>query len=149
MALPEGLTFWPSIGLQATHTDQDGYTERDAGALNLIVPENRNDSLKLSLGMGASASHDLSGDRTFSPEIRARYIREMIDDAESVPMKYAGSQASAFITKGGQAPRGTFRMGLGGTYETGGAFSFFGQYDAEFNDDLQGHELKLGTRFIW
>lgn len=75
--------FGPTVGVRYSHANIDSYTEKDAGSLNMVVKDQKAESVVLSLG--AEASYRIkAGDGAVIPYVRATYEHEFANDSREI-----------------------------------------------------------------
>ena len=140
--------FQPLIGLQYVHLHHDGFTETGADALDLALPENGFDSLRLALG--ARIVHSFVTERgwTFVPEARIRWMHEFLDDAGIIAPRFAVG-GSPFPISGGRLGRDFLVLGAGLTVQLTDRVGVFAGYDAQVSGHETGHGGHGGLQLAW
>jgi len=144
----EAVTIIPLASLQAGFLARDGFTETDAGALNLDVDRDCATSVVGSLGVRVRKDiRTEAGEIT--PELRARWLHEFADDSYTVNASLAGSPAAVFAVKGDRVQRDSAVFGAGLAWATQKNLNLLLSYDAVFAGDRKEQGVALGMRYTW
>jgi|GEM_PF-1667768 len=115
-----GVDIVPLISLQWTHMGLGGYTETNAGALDLNVQKQDYDMLESGVGFSVGASQ-INDWGIFTPEVHFKWLHDYIDDHMAVTSSFTG---------GG----GTFTANGLGTKEEG--IDFGGKLSFDLKKDI-------------
>jgi outer membrane autotransporter protein len=143
-----GTHIIPVASFQAAYLTRNGFTEEDAGALNLDVDREHVVSLLSSLGLRIR-KHFETATATITPELRARWFHEFSNDAYALSASFAGYPLSTFTVRGDRPNRDSIGVGAGLTCSTTKNVSLFLAYDAIFSGDHTEHGGLLEIRYRW
>ena len=143
------LDFRPLLSLQAIHLSRDGFTEKVADALNLVVADEDATSMQGSLGVHISKEYRTKNGPILVPEARARWIHEFSSDAHLVNARFAGSPAGSFVVMGDPPDRDSLVLGLGLTTRVGNKIYIYIDYDANISSDSFAHDVTAGITYSW
>lgn len=139
-------SFIPVASLSYSYLDEDGYTEKGAGALSV---RNR-DTDSFRSGVGARAIVPLfEGGANGALEVRTIWNHEFADVAQDSTARFAAG-GSTFNVKGARPDRDSANLGL--TMHVNGTSNHLKQsllvsYDADIRDHYVSHTGKLQARF--
>jgi outer membrane autotransporter protein len=139
------LRITPIASLQYLRLHLDGYTETNAGALNLAVNSQNYDMLQSGLGMKLDRSFELSFG-TLTPEVHARWLHDFISDSQETTSTFAGGGGS-FATNGFTPARNGLNAGGRLALVTKGNWSLDANYDFEFKEDFTSHTGWANIRY--
>ncbi len=143
-----GISIIPIVSLQAGYLARDGFTETDAGALNLNADKDHTASLLG--GMGVRLRKDFeTASGTITPELKIRWLHEFSRYDNMVNASFAGSPASAFTVQGDKPQRSSAAIGFGLTHRAGNNVSLFLVYDANLAGDRTEQGGSMGIRYRW
>ena len=130
------LTITPLTSLQWTHLYIGGYTEKNAGDLNLIVNAQNYDTLQS--GLGTSIAYPVKyGWGKFTPELHAKWLYDLINDRISTTTTFQGGGGS-FTTNGAKPARNGANLGSKLTFDLKNDVSIVGQVDTDLRDQYFG-----------
>lgn len=144
-------TITPLASLQASHLEVDSYNERGADDINLSVDDQSYNFVRSALGVKAERVIRV-GDRTFSPEVHAKWLH----DFKSTTMEQSASFAGGgnFNAQGIKQDRDLLNVGAGVTFLScdcdKDAWTVKGVYDYEWNgSEYSSHMVSLvaGMKF--
>jgi len=138
----------PIASLQASNLSQDGFTETDAGALNLNVDRGNTTSLIGSLGARLRKDYRTASG-TFTPELRVRWLHEFLNDDYSLNASFAGDPGSPFTVRGDRPTRDSAAPGFRLAWETKKNISLLLSCDANISNDHTEYSGSLGMRYTW
>lgn len=128
-------TIAPKAGMLFTQLFEDGFTETGAPGFNMTVKADQTTSLRPFVGVGVSRSITFDNGLTFTPELRARYTREMFRPARRTNVNVSGTD---FTIDGVHPSSDTVTLGTGFTAKMDNKVDVFGNYDVN---------LRTGTTF--
>ncbi|MCK9595117.1 MAG: autotransporter domain-containing protein [Candidatus Omnitrophica bacterium] len=131
------LRITPIASLQYLRLHLDGYTETNAGALNLAVNSQSYDMLQSGLGMKLDRSFEVNYG-TIIPEIHAKWLYDFINDKQETTSTFSGGGGS-FATNGFTPARSALDIGGRLALVTKGNWSFDANYDFEYKEDFTSH----------
>ena len=138
------FTLTPVATLRYTYIDQDGYTEDGAGALNLIVGDNDEDSLIL--GLDAVGTYRLDAEGTYSMSMRAGVGYDVLTDRALISSTFAGG-GGAFATNDAEPDEFVYRAGFGLKATPKDLMSVRLDYEFEGRSDYQAHGGSINFRW--
>lgn len=133
--------FQPFIGVQYIALTHNGFTESGAGGLNLTTRRQDFDSLRGTFGARLARQYYYHG-RLWTPEFRAQYVQEFLDDGQSVFSTFAGGNNVAFGVEGVKLGREHAVFGLGLTGQLSDRTKIYGNYDLQTS---RGHIANTGS----
>jgi outer membrane autotransporter protein len=142
-----GAVLTPLVSLQYQRLHLNGYTETDAGALNLTV-EGQNYSL-FQGGLGAKLAYPiLTGNGQFIPEVHARWLYDFIGDRQETTAQLAGGGAS-FASRGLDPAQSSYHAGAKLTWMAKDNVTVSLSYDFGMRDDFYSHSGLLHVRYAF
>jgi outer membrane autotransporter protein len=144
----EAVTIIPMASLQAGFLARDGFTETDAGALNLNVDRDYATSIVGSLGVKLRKTYGTAAGE-ITPEFRARWQHEFADVSTTVNASFADTPAAVFAVKGDRGQRDSAVFGAGLAWATQKNLNLLLSYDALFAGDRKEQGVALGMRYTW
>ena len=144
----EAYELQPLAALSWVRQTQNAYGESGAGALNLVLPEQSQDSLRSSAGLRTLRSFQAGGTQAVI-EARAAWSHEF-RDKRSVSAHLAGDPAAAVFTVSGPSlPRDSAVVGVGVAAQTSRNLRVYVDMNAEFNRYSRTYTLSAGLRYQW
>ena len=128
----------PVASLQYTRLHVEGYTETNAGSLNLTVKDQDYDMLQSGVGIKLARSFNLEDDRVVTPEIHGRWLYDFIGDRQETTSTFSGGGGS-FATQGFDPVKSSFNVGTKLIMELNEDWSFETNYDFECKEDFTAH----------
>ncbi|MBB6249812.1 autotransporter domain-containing protein [Nitrospirillum iridis] len=133
-----GLSFGPTAGFRYARASIHGYTEKDAGALALTVPDFDAESLRGQVGAQAAVPF-VVGDVVVAPQVQVGLQHEFLNSGRVFQATLAGGQVAE--TNAGAGKRTAF-VGGGGLAIQGNTVSFAVSYQGTFdNGDRTDHAV--------
>lgn len=134
-SLDQAITVTPSLSLQASNIQVDGYTENGAGDLNLNVSDQDYDFVQSGLGIKAERVIQV-GKNTYVPEIHAKWLHNFNSTTMEQTAAFAGG-GSEFNVEGIDQDRDLYNVGAGMTLLSCNcnkdSWAVKGQYDYKWN----------------
>jgi len=145
VALGAKTTLTPSVLVDYTMIEDDGYTETGADSLNLSVDKNKTD--ELIFGVAGKLTQDLGGNMSIAANLGVGY--DALADDDSITASYAGEPSAAFTTTGIDPSPWIYGGGLGLSMGSKDKMEFTVRYDVEGRKDFldQSVSLKLVKSF--
>ncbi|HSI15966.1 MAG TPA: autotransporter outer membrane beta-barrel domain-containing protein [Chthoniobacter sp.] len=137
----------PIAGLTWVHGDVDGYSENQAGAANLTVPDQHVDSLTSELGWQLSVPIH-TGLGTITPQAHASWVHEYLDTAKTITVGLNNSPYYALNSTGTSLSRTGGFNASGGTSAAGSDYLGVGAGVAFEISDRAAVILDWETRFF-
>jgi len=142
-----GFLLDASLGAKLALANREAFNERGAGALNLAIQEETYTSLEPFVGLRVSRLLSM-GNAALTPEFRAGYGYELLDDEYRVRGGLANGFGPGFGISGGDYSRHGARLGFGLDAQWAASFATYFGYDVRFDSaDLREQQLNLGVRF--
>ena len=138
----------PLAALSWVRQTQNAYSETGAGALNLVLPDQSQESLRSSLG--ARTLHPFQvGSMQWVFETRAAWSHEF-KNARSVNARLAGDPvASVFTVSGPSLPRDSAVVGVGIAAQASRNLRLYADVNGEYSSRERAHTLSVGLRYQW
>ncbi|MFA5335578.1 MAG: autotransporter domain-containing protein [Candidatus Omnitrophota bacterium] len=130
-----GIT--PIASLQYMRLHIEGYTETNAGALNLSVKGENYDMLQSGLGMKLERPFETKTG-TVIPEVHAKWLHDFIGDRQETTSTFSGGGGS-FATRGFDPARNAMDVGAKLTLLSENNWSLETNYDFEYKEDFTSH----------
>jgi outer membrane autotransporter protein len=143
------FTLQPRIGLEYDHNDQNGFTEKGAGAANLRLAGEDRDALRTSLGARLHTAWDLGSDRSLMPEFSVAWTHDLLEPAVAIKEGFAAAKNAAFVIEGEEPPVDFFLLGLGLSYHPDASGEIFIRYDGTWAKDVQADAFTAGGKLRW
>ncbi len=145
-------TITPLASLQASHLRVGSYTESGAGDANLRIESQDYNFVQSTLGVKAERVIR-SGNRTYSPEVHAKWLHDFKSTTMEQDAAFTGGGAS-FNAQGIKQDRDLFNVGAGVTFLSCNcekdSWTVKGLYDYKWNDsEYASHQVSLiaGLKF--
>ena len=132
-------TFTPSLRIDYTYLEDDGYTETGAGASNLIVGSSDVDDLII--GIDGELAHNFNASTLFTADLGLGY--DILADQGSITSAFAGAPSASFKTTGIDPSGWLVRGGLGLVFGEEDAMQFSLNYDFKVRDDFMNNSISL------
>jgi uncharacterized protein with beta-barrel porin domain len=146
LALPDGFSINPHVGLIHTSLDQDSFTEDGAGALSLNVAGISAADTAVEVGARLGGSVTLSNGLTLLPRLRVAYSHLLRDQRPAVSASLPGLGVGSFQASVNGEPEDQFHLGLGLEAMFSPTFSVGVHYSGRFADDSSGQGLQATLR---
>lgn len=134
----------PSVRLDYTRIDSDGYTETGAGALNLRVEDKTYEALDL--GADLKLNHQVNEKILFSANMGVAY--DLIDQDSSITAAYIGG-GGTFVTYGIDNGPWIGRASLGVTTQLIDGAEMTARYDFEARNDFDNQTASVKLRWAF
>ena len=122
----------PLVSLQYVLHEQDRFTETGAGGANLMVNTVSTDSLRGSLGARISRSFLCCESWTIMPELRLRYVQELVGNNDIATSNFSGAGLPSFSSQGVGIGNEFGNVGTGLAIKLIDSVFFYADYDLEF-----------------
>ena len=134
--LGKSLELTPLASIQWNHLRLAGYTETDAGSMNLIV--NRQSYDILQSGLGARIASPLKYKwGNFTPEVHAKWLYNFIGDDMAITSTYTGGGGS-FTSNGAKPAKNGVNLGGKLSFDLKNDVSIIAECDTEMRDGFVG-----------
>ncbi len=138
-----GIT--PMASLQYERLHLEGYTEKNAGALNLHVNSQNYDLLQSGLGMKLERPFKTETG-TIIPEIHAKWLYDFIGDRQETTSTFSGGGGS-FATNGFDPAQNSLNAGAKVTLIANNNWVLETNYDFEYKEDFTAHTGWADVRY--
>lgn len=138
-----GIT--PMASLQYERLHLEGYTENNAGALNLHVNSQNYDMLQSGLGMKIERPFKTETG-TIIPEIHAKWLYDFIGDRQETTSTFSGGGGS-FATNGFDPAQHSLNAGAKITLIANNNWALETNYDFEYKEDFTAHTGWADVRY--
>lgn len=143
-----GFDVQPLAAISWLRQTQNAYSETGAGALNLILPKQSQNSLRSSLGARTVVPFDLGGAPAVF-EARAAWSHEF-KDTRSIDARLAGDPAAGVFTLSGpHVPRNSAVLGMGIATQATRGLRLYADVNSELNGGSRAYALSAGLRYQW
>jgi outer membrane autotransporter protein len=127
---------------------QNAYSESGAGTLNLVLPEQSQQSLRSSLGLRTLRPFQAGGTQAVI-EARAAWSHEF-NNTRTINARLAGDPAAAVFTVSGPSlPRDSAVVGVGIAAQASRSLRLYADLNGEFNGRMRAGALSVGLRYQW
>ena len=140
----DSWTCAPVVNIRYTYIDEDSYTEKGAGSLNLAVDDNDADSLIL--GLDGVATYRFGDNQGYTLKLRTGIGFDVLTDETVVTSTFAGG-GGAFTTTGAEPDEFTYGAGVGFKAAPTDRLSVHLDYEFEGRSDYQSHGGSLNLRW--
>ena len=134
--ISDAFTFTPVLSARYTYIDDEGYIERGAGALNLTVNSNTEDSLIV--GLDGTGTYTFGREGTYALSLAGGVGYDVMTDRPLVTSTLAGGGA-AFGTRGAEPDEFVYRGRVGLTAAPTERVSVEFKYAFDGRSDYQSH----------
>ena len=144
----EGATLSPFGRLEFQRLEIDGFRERGAAPLNLVVDDQNVSSLTSALGL--QVAYPIStGFGILQPQARAAWRHEFLNNARTVNAFFVeDGAATRFDVRTPSPDRDWLDLGVGLSLTTIHDIAAFIEYEGDFfRDDLDRHRITAGLRY--
>lgn len=137
----------PSVGLDWYRLSRDGFAERSAGSAGLLARATTQDIIQPSVGARVSTAF-LQDGVLISPELRARYYRNVGDTLSLVTASLIGAPGAPFTTTFAGIGRDTGVISAGISAQKAN-LQVFTRYEAAIGSQATAHIFAGGLRYAW
>jgi outer membrane autotransporter protein len=143
-----GFDLQPLAALSWVRQTQNAYSETGAGAFNLLLPNQRQESLRSSLGL--RSVHPFQAGATQAVfEARAAWSHEF-KNTRDINARLAGDPAAGVFTISGPSlPRDSAVVGVGIAAQASRNLRLYADVNGEFNGRERAGTLSVGLRYQW
>jgi len=138
----------PFVSLQYINLDEEGFTERGADSVSLIMDGRKTDALVSELGFRLRRVFE-TDHGVFVPELSAAWLHDFDLDDRTITAAFAGSPGSSFSMKGQDVERDGATLGAGIIFLHKSGLSTSLKYRGEFREDYQSHGIMGELRFAF
>lgn len=140
------LGFGPVVSVDVLHGKQDGFTETNAGLLNLTVDDTSGTQVITGLGFAVDWTRSL-GDRRFSLEGRVAWEHVFGDQSLVTQSAIAAVAGATFSTASAAIGRNRLTLGAGGALALSDRLAAHARYDGRFSTRSTDHRGSAGLTF--
>lgn len=140
-ALNADTTFTPFAGVSYLHNTRDSFNEKGAGAANLSVDKETDESLLTSIGVRLSHDIHMADKRILTPVASIAYVHEHMDSVSRLDANFKNVSGSNFSIDGPELDRDRLQLALGVTGQLTSSTSVVLGYYGEFADSHQNNAL--------
>jgi len=130
----------PFVALEYLYLDEDGFEEKGAGVLNLIVDDRQTDALISQLGVRAARYFDI-GLGALVPELSLAWLYDFDIDDRVITSSFAGASGDAFSITGQEVEQNGVVVGAALTLMQVSGIESSLTYSGEFRDGYDAHAL--------
>lgn len=134
----------PSLGLQYTHHEEDGFTE--TGDFPVTIDPYTNDVLASRFGVAFDRTFETESGGKYRTDFGVHWVHRFGNLDAVTTGRFAGTDIP-FTVSGVDMPRDTAVVSLGFSAEMANNTSVFAAYENEFGGGFSGYNAKLGIRF--
>ena len=140
-ALNADTAFTPFVGVSYLHSTRDSFNEKGAGAANLSVDKETDESLLTSIGVRLSHDIHMADKRILTPFASIAYVHEHMDSVSTLNANFKNISGSNFSIDGPELDNNRLQLALGVTGQLTGSTSLNVGYTGEFADSHQNNAL--------
>jgi autotransporter-associated beta strand protein len=141
-----GWTFGPTLGVQYTHLDVDGFTESGLPGADLTVNKDESDSLRGGLGGRVSYAFQGAGVE-FTPHLSAAWQHEFMDQSRGITSQFNGVGAGSFSVKTVNPSRDSALVDLGLDAEIDQTWTVYTDYSVQAGQsNYFGQAIQAGVK---
>ena len=139
-------TFGPTLGLQYTHLNVDGYTETGLPGADLTVNSNQADSLRSHLG-GRVSYAVKSGTSIFTPHLSASWQHEFMDQSRGITSQFSDVGAGSFVVNTPNSSRDSALADVGVDAQINNTITIFSDYSVQAGQsNYFGQSIQAGLK---
>jgi outer membrane autotransporter protein len=139
----------PLAGLEYAHINRESFTEHGAGAADLHVSRDQQDSLRSALGARLEHSWTTSNGSRIQPTIELAWLHEFMDNEAGLRAGFAPAPGASFAVSGPELNRDRARIGLGLDVQVNETASLRLGYQGEFASSDQRHDISATFKMAW
>lgn len=138
-ALNADTDFTPFASVSYLHNTRDSFNEKGAGAANLSVDKETDESLLTSIGVRLSHDIHMADKRILTPVASIAYVHEHMDSVSTLNANFKNVSGSNFSIDGPELNKDRLQLALGITGHLTGSTSLNVGYTGEFADSHQNN----------
>ncbi len=140
----------PFVALQYLYLRQNGFTEAGANSVDLVTGGLDTWSFRSMLGARFQYAMYARNGKRFLPEVHALWMHEYLNSDTVLTASFAGGGTpGAFAVNGLDLGRDWAMLGASTTWELGGGWSMFVNYDCQTNSQQTFHVGSGGLGHMW
>ncbi|MDA7086656.1 autotransporter domain-containing protein [Pseudomonas sp. SA3-5] len=148
-ALNQRTRITPLAGLEYAHINRESFTEHGAGAADLHVSRDQQDSLRSALGARLEHSWTTNNGSRIQPTIELAWLHEFMDNEAGLRAGFAPAPTATFNVSGPELDRDRARIGLGLNMQVNETASLRLGYQGEFASSDQRHDVSATFKMAW
>jgi uncharacterized protein with beta-barrel porin domain len=139
-------TYGPTLGLQYVHLEVNSFNETGAGAFDLGVKEQDDDSLRSHAGV--AVRYQATWNKViFTPHFSASYQHEFMDNSDGITSQFLAGGGGSFTVQGENEDRDSGLFDLGLDTQCNRALSVFVDYQAQAGQsDFFAQAVQAGVK---
>ncbi len=149
ISLSTATTLTPFASVEYIHSIRDNFTETGAGAANLSVNDEDQDSLRTKLGLRLSHDITIGQGTRVTPTASVAYVREMMDNVSRTEAAFTAVPTSTFRIDGSDLDRDRVQLSLGVTGQLNERTTLNVAYNGELADSDDNHSFSATIRLVW
>lgn len=142
-----GYSIEPIAAAQWSSVKNDAFTEQGAGSVNLVVSEQSADRARSYVG--ARFAWPILGRIRRTAEVRALWLHDFGDAAQSLDASLSGASAAIFTVETVELERDAVLLGVGILDKVVRGMRSYFDYNVELRDGDATHLLLAGVRYRW
>jgi len=142
--LEKNIEVTPLVSIQWDHLGLFGYTENNAGAMDLSVNRQSYDMLQSGLGVSAASCVQYKWGN-FTPELHAKWLYDFIGDSVAVTSAYAGG--GSFTANGAKSAANSANLGGKLFFDFKNDISLIAQCDTQIKNKFFGVYGSVTVRY--
>jgi outer membrane autotransporter protein len=147
--LNNNTSLTPFVGIDYAHLSRDSFTETGAGAANLSVQDQDEDSLRTKIGVRLSHTIETNKQTRITPSIAVAYVREHLDNVSRVQSGFSAAPNNTFLIDGPELDRNRVALNAGVT----AALSEHSHLNVAYSGEIAGsddqHAVSATFRYEW
>jgi outer membrane autotransporter protein len=143
------LTLEPRLGLDFDHNRQGGFSERGAGAADLVIAGDDRDALRSNVGTRLHAVWDLASGASLMPEFSVAWAHNLLEPAVTLREHPTRDKSPSFLVGGSEPPEDFFLLGVGLSYHPNASDEVFVRYDGARAEDIRADAISAGGKLRW
>nr|WP_320167109.1 autotransporter domain-containing protein [uncultured Methylophaga sp.] len=140
-SLTADTTLTPFAGVTYLHNRRDDFNEKGAGAANLSVDKEDDESLLTSIGLRLSHDIHMKNDRILTPVASVAYVHEHMDSVSQLDASFIGVPTGRFVVDGPDLDKDRLQLDLGLSGQLTEQTSLTVGYTGEFASTHQNNAL--------
>lgn len=112
-AIAADTTLTPFAGVTYLHTSREGFNEKGAGAANLNVDRENDESLLTAIGLRLSHDIHMKDDRILTPVVSIAYVHEHMDSLSQLDASFNSVPAASFVIDSPDLDKNRLQLELG------------------------------------
>jgi outer membrane autotransporter protein len=148
-ASPGGFAIRPRATLRYFYLGDDGYTETNADALDLVVQDHDVNSLRSEIGVHVVRRFEAGGGWSLEPAVEALWSYEYLSVSQDIGARFSGSPVSNFEIIGVRPERNRALLAAGTVARMNESLVLSARYLADLAGDETVQSVQAGARIEW